>query len=200
MQDLILELRQSQGTPSPILLGPVIQSISSQLPLSRAWYIYWNSATRIGVVASMQAQKVIKGISPNTFPSVESFSGLVSVEWAPDGRTVVCFSEWGVCHFSSWSCQALSSLWSCVSLYGRLLPAQQPISSFQYTLIEVIALRVTNPSFLMKIRIRIQIRWSIFCSSRKTQIKGHPWCIRCFGILSIGQSSYLIFLADRVVS
>ena len=22
--------------------------------------------------------------------------GLVSAEWAPDGRTVVCFSEWGV--------------------------------------------------------------------------------------------------------
>jgi hypothetical protein len=28
--------------------------------------------------------------------SDESYSGLVSAEWAPDGRTVVCVSEWGV--------------------------------------------------------------------------------------------------------
>ncbi len=30
--------------------------------------------------------------------------GLVKAEWAPDGRTVLCFSEWGV-SFSSLACQ-----------------------------------------------------------------------------------------------
>jgi hypothetical protein len=27
--------------------------------------------------------------------------GLVKAEWAPDGRSILCFSEWGVCMFSS---------------------------------------------------------------------------------------------------
>ena len=31
-----------------------------------------------------------------TLSFTESMSGLLSAEWAPDGRTVVCFSEWGV--------------------------------------------------------------------------------------------------------
>ena len=70
--------------------------------------------------------------------------GLTKAVWAPDGRTILCFSEWGVSTFRSYgasnasSCRSsLSALPSCEFPPGHLSQALQPTFSFLNTLTKV---------------------------------------------------------------
>lgn len=58
----------------------------------------------------------------NRFVKINMSSiGLVKAEWAPDGRTILCFSEWGVgASLCGHSYTSLTIGFSCESLYGRL--------------------------------------------------------------------------------
>jgi hypothetical protein len=61
------------------------------------WFIFFNSETKIGLAALTQVPKVTANIIRTIAIVILSHRiGLVKAEWAPDGRTVVCFSDWGV--------------------------------------------------------------------------------------------------------
>ena len=45
-------------------------------------------------------------------------AGLVKAEWAPDGRTIICFSQWGVSSLSVMISLVLIPHCSCALLYG----------------------------------------------------------------------------------
>ena len=64
--------------------------------------------------------------------------GLVRAEWAPDGRTILCFSEWGVRMILLRCTRArLSIVSSFVSQSGLFLPALQHIFNIQFIQTEV---------------------------------------------------------------
>jgi hypothetical protein len=66
--------------------------------------------------------------------------GLVKAEWLPDGRSILCFSEWGVSMWPEWRTNPSAEwfdLTSSESLYGHLSLAFQRIFNFPSFLAEV---------------------------------------------------------------
>jgi len=74
--------------------------------------------------------------------------GLVKAEWAPDARTVVCFSDWGVSILAVCKLHIKNAIsCSCVCLYGLLRRELLHISNFL--------------SILTKVRLLLQLRHSV---------------------------------------
>ena len=102
--------------------------------------------------------------------------GLVKAEWAPDGRTILCFSEWGVSRRQShhlrvsinffW--QLRVTIWSLVT--GTATYIQFPVHPdrgicYNLTLCDV--------DRYQAFRLHLPRRWPVFYFGRASQIKRH---------------------------
>jgi len=70
--------------------------------------------------------------------------GLTKAEWAPDGRHILCFSEWGVSLLLSKTAPLSLLCDSSASPSGHLLQEQRLIYSFQFIPTEVPAASCTS--------------------------------------------------------
>ena len=115
------------------------------------WFISCNSETKNGPAALTQVLKVTASIIRATaLVILLPWIGLVKAEWAPDGRTVICFSDWGVSilvHVGLTQLDIENAIsCSCVCLYG--LPRLDPSHTYSFLYI------------LTKVGLLLRYSWS----------------------------------------
>ncbi|KAI0366469.1 YVTN repeat-like/Quino protein amine dehydrogenase [Pilatotrama ljubarskyi] len=111
---------QVDSTPSPTSAAVATSSKSKARPEDNAWITHagWSCDSEyvLGACAKTGVVCVFKLRDETWKARIEAGSeGLVKAEWAPDGRTVLCFSEWGL----------RVTMWSLVT--GAAIYIQYPI-------------------------------------------------------------------------
>ena len=192
------------STPSPTsaalssatAAGPSSLRDRSGDTASGAWITHagWSCDSEyvLGACAKSGVVSVFKLRDETWSARIEAGSeGLVKAEWAPDGRTVLCFSEWGVSH-----CMQL--------LLARITRLSLEQSAFAAASDNVVACDrrrhirpvphppgsryVPSPHFTIPsahketlehgCRIRIPARLALLRTRGAPQVQGHPWRVR----------------------
>ena len=144
----------------------------------------WSCDSRYILAAKSSLVHIFDLIDKDWKASIQTGAeGLVKALWAPDGRCILCFSEWGVgdclslprpaLDFHEWHwLQLRVTIWSLVT--GKSTYIQYPKYSGrgEFHAVQDSDLVLSPPTSPIT-RVCIQRRFSILCSSRETQIPGY---------------------------
>lgn len=86
-------------------------SAGTRSPTSESAQCAWSCDSRYILVAKCGLVQVFDLADKGWEASIQTGAeGLAKAVWAPDGRCILCFSEWGVGHFLSLSMRSISRI------------------------------------------------------------------------------------------
>ena len=91
--------------------SPAAGTASTRSPTSESAQCAWSCDSRYILVAKCGLVQVFDSVDKGWEASIHTGAeGLAKAVWAPDGRCILCFSEWGVGHIPSLSLRSISRI------------------------------------------------------------------------------------------